>query len=87
MILAMSNVKGKKAPEDKRYVAFYLMLCIERLLTYNICLGIRFLPKVIGADIKFTNRVSKDLDDPMNWPLGRRGEFLFTAMIAQNSDD
>lgn len=84
--LAIKNVKERKVPEDKRYATFYVILCIEQLLTHDICIGIRFMPIVIAADIGVTNRVSKDLDDPMNWPVGRRGEFLPKAMTTQTSE-
>ena len=74
--LVMSNVEERKASEDKRYATFYLTLCIEKFLTHDIRIGFRCLPIVRGADMIVTHRASKDLDDPMNWPLGQRGEFI-----------
>ena len=54
-ILAMSNAGARRASGEKMYATSYLILCIEQLLTYGICIGIRFLPVFIGADIIFTN--------------------------------
>ena len=84
----MSNVEERKASEDKRYVIFYLTLCIEQLLTHNLRIGFRCLLIVRGADMIVTHRAFKDLDDPMNWPLGRRGKLPPPAvMMTRNSED
>ena len=47
-ILATSNAEERRAPEEKMYATSYLVHCIEQLLTYGICIGIRFLPIFMG---------------------------------------